>query len=145
MTKPLGRRAFLKVMGAAPIAARTLATKVAALETVAAAQSIGMGIGGMGMPAAHGIYQIFQNDAMMGLHASGLLPEWVKRDVEKSVALESRHYMCPNLMSMKSVSLPAKLAIQKRRAIEQAWADVVQERAAFIARRAFYQNTDQIG
>ena len=139
MTKPLARRSFLKALSAAPLAAQTLAAKVATLETAAALTQAGMGMA-PGVPQAYGIYSLLNSDALMTLHGMGMLPEWVRDDVERDIRREAAFHMEPSLMSLRSVSLAAKRTIQVSRALDHTWGTLAHERAKQMARQAFFSN-----
>ena len=140
MSKPIPRRSFLKGMAVAPVAAKTGAIKalMAKVEQAAALTSAGVSIG-LAQVAPWGT-GILGNKAMYAAYKMGVLPDWAETEISSHIRNESGWRLSPDIASLRSVSLAAKVRIQENRATRRFWSSVDRHHAHSIARETFWQN-----
>jgi hypothetical protein len=116
---------FLRALAAAPAIAQKMAE-----EAVGAAVDGAVAGGGdllAGVPSAIGISghhgKMLQ---LVALSKTGLLPDWVKRQAVRSTSQWDRR-LDPDVASLQSVSLSAKIRISAARRLERAWASLEQD------------------
>ena len=124
MTKPLGRRTFLKGIAAAPAVAQKMAEEAvgATVEAAGTVPSIANGI-----PPSAGLYGNPQKIlALSELAKAGLLPDWAKRVMLRSAVGYDRR-LEPDVACLQSVSLGNKLRLSGERRYRRAEESMGQE------------------
>ena len=109
MTKPMGRRAFLKAAVAAPMVAEKLAQEAVGAEVLptAAAETAALA----GVPPSSGIYgSAGKMQALSQLQKAGLMPDWAKRQIVRAQARQCR-FIEPDVACLQSVTLGSKIRI----------------------------------
>ena len=138
MTKPLSRRSFLRAAAAAPVAAKS-----GALQALTAAVENGLTLAQAGVaiapdiPTSWGIHAL-SNKKLYALFKMGMLPEWVRQDVDENILQNTGGRLSPDVAALRSVSLSAKFCIQRQRHRARIWNDVDRFHINEVARRAFW-------
>ena len=134
----VSRRMFLKAMPAAPAALQSAAADVVQAQAAQGA----MALAGMApsAPAPYwGLGYLLENPSIWALHKAGMLPDWVRREVEFEISDRALR-LSPDVVALRSVSLGAKYEIQRRRMERAMWSDLDARQASAMARRAFFDN-----
>lgn len=142
MTKQMPRRAFLKALGLAPVAAKAGAVKalIAKVEAATAMTAAGVSVG-LPMGQGFGIH-LLGNKGLYAAHKMGLLPEWAKTEIEAHVRMDSSARLHPDIAALRSVSLAAKYQIQIERQRRALWASVDDVHLHTVAREAFWNRPE---
>lgn len=137
MTKPMPRRAFLKAMAVAPVAAKSAAVKelIAKVEAATAMTAAGIQVG---MPISGGCSYLLRNKGLYAALKMGTLPAWARSEIEQHVREQQGSRLSPNVAALRSVSLAAKYRIQIDRAIDLIWKDAAEIHFHSMARQAFW-------
>lgn len=110
MSKPITRRLFGKLAALSPAAAAQASQQAMA--------DVGASVVGpavyMGGPPAVGLSMGQHGAQMLALHKAGMLPDWAIRMAKRETSARAR-VLSPDLASMRSVSLSAKIRIQADR------------------------------
>jgi len=127
VNKPLARRAFLKAMAAAPLAADEAAASDAFKLTGA---NIGpMPAFGIGGPDA-------SLTKLLALYKTGMLPDWFVRRQRQEGQWNGR--IEPDVACLRSVALSAKFRIQEDRSFQRRMANFERETLDALACQTFW-------
>jgi hypothetical protein len=132
------RRAFLKAMAVAPVAAQSGAVKalIAKVEAATAMTAAGVQVG---MPAMGGYgAHLLGNKGLYAAFKMGLLPGWARSEIEQHVRDQHSRQLSPDLAALRSVSLAAKCRMQTDRAINLFWKQADDFHVHSVARDAFW-------
>lgn len=137
---PLGRRAFLKALSAAPALAQQMAEQTVGSTVEGSIGGAAAGFAPPPMPAS-GLYGVSSQQmlALAALQSQGLLPDWLKRHFARAASRYDRR-LDPDVAAMQSISLGAKIRIcgeRRARAAENGLAEMAQEQMDNEAMRAF--------
>lgn len=140
MNKPLSRRGFLRAAAVAPVAAKSGALQALTAEIkggLALAQA-GLAVGA-DMPVEWGL-GLFTRPKIYTAWKLGMLPEWVRAQVEEQITSNSGNRLSPDVASLRSVSLSAKFRINKDRTLARMWEQVDDFHTRSVAARAFWDS-----
>jgi hypothetical protein len=143
----VGRRGFLRVLGAAPIAAQALARAVGESVLAPAGAALARMAPTIAPPTPGGYGPasfLVHHPKLLGLHKLGLLPDWAKATMIEWGQHQDRG-LDPDVVALRSVSLSAKVLINERRRGARLWERLDKSIETEMARKIFFDENAPSG
>lgn len=140
MNKPLSRRHFLKAAAVAPVAARSGALQALTAEVKGGLALAQQGVSvGLDMPVAWGVGNLV-NPRIYTMWKLGMLPDWVRAEVEDNILQNYCSRLAPDIAALRSVSVSAKLRLNRDRIMSRVWSSVDELHTHQLARKTFWDS-----